>query len=149
MAPTVASNPEATGRSCRGPDGNARKEKAVELERLPYELSVCKIADVSDIDLGSELLFVGKTDEEVSLVCPTQDVPKMTTAREDGWRAFRIKGVLDFSLTGILARISGVLAEEGIGIFAVSTYNTDYVLVKAENLGRAADALTRAGYDVD
>ena len=91
----------------------------MELERLPYELSVCKVEDVSGIDLGSELLFVGKTDEEVSLVCLTQDVPKATTAREDGWRAFRIKGMLDFSLTGILARISGVLADEKIGIFAV------------------------------
>ena len=74
----------------------------MELERLPQELSVCKVERLSDIDFDAELLFLGKTDEEVSLVCATESVPDGTTAREDGWRAFRIKGVLDFSLTGIL-----------------------------------------------
>ncbi len=72
-----------------------------------------------------------------------------TAAREDGWRAFRIEGVLDFSLTGILSAISGILAENGIGIFAVSTYNTDYILVKAENLVKALDVLREAGYETD
>ena len=60
---------------------------------------------------------------------------------------FRIEGILDFSLTGILARISGILAEAGIGIFAVSTYNTDYILVKKENMRRAMEALAAAGYE--
>lgn len=74
--------------------------------------------------------------------------PGHTLAREDGWRAFRIEGVLDFSLIGILAGISGILAENKIGIFVVSTYNTDYVLTKEESFERAMALLARHGYTV-
>jgi hypothetical protein len=69
-------------------------------------------------------------------------------ARDDGWRMMRVQGVLDFSLVGILAKLSSVLAERRIGIFAVSTYNTDYILVKAENYERALAALAGAGYQI-
>jgi hypothetical protein len=75
-------------------------------------------------------------------------VPGNTTDRDDGWRAFRIVGVLDFSLIGILAGISEILAENKIGLFAVSTYNTDYILTKAENYERALDVLRNAGYTI-
>ena len=119
----------------------------MELERLDYDLTVCKVKSIGEIDLASDFYFIGKTDEELSLVCRTEDAPACTTDREDGWRGFRIEGILDFSLTGILARVSGILAEEKIGIFAVSTYNTDYVLVKKENMRRAMDALAAAGYE--
>ena len=64
------------------------------------------------------------------------------------WRGFRVQGTLDFSLTGILARLSGILAAREIGIFAVSTYNTDYILVKEENYARALEALAAEGYTV-
>jgi hypothetical protein len=67
-------------------------------------------------------------------------------AREDGWRAMRVVGTLDFSLTGILSGIATALADAKIGIFAVSTYDTDYILVKQENLDRAVEALKEAGY---
>ena len=70
-------------------------------------------------------------------------------AREDGWRAFRIVGVLDFSLIGILARISACLAENGIGIFAVSTFNTDYILTRAKDFDRAVKALREAGHAIE
>lgn len=66
--------------------------------------------------------------------------------RDDGWKAFRIQGILDFSLIGILSAISGILAENEIGIFAISTFNTDYILTKAENFQRAIDVLSNAGY---
>lgn len=65
----------------------------------------------------------------------------MITCCDDGWKAFRIQGVLDFSLIGILAKIATVLADNGISIFAVSTYNTDYVLIKKENYQKALDIL--------
>lgn len=120
----------------------------MELKRLPYELSVCQVESLADVDLHADFFFLGKTDEELSLVCPTQDVPASTVAREDGWKAFRIQGVLDFSLVGILAKIAGVLAENGISIFAVSTFNTDYVLVKAEKFDKAMQVLQAAGYAV-
>jgi len=121
----------------------------LKLERMPYDLTVCKVKDVSQIDLQSRFFFIAKTDEELSLVCETQDVPDGTAAREDGWKAFRVQGVLDFSLTGILSRLSGILADGGIGIFAVSTYNTDYILVKSENFPSAMAALQAAGYEAE
>ena len=120
----------------------------MELKIIPQEFSVCKVLDYSQVDLNQPFVFTGSTDEEKSLVCPISFVPRNTTAREDGWRAFRIEGVLDFSLIGILSKISSVLADNGIGIFAISTFNTDYILTKTENFERAIQALKSAGYCV-
>ena len=118
------------------------------IKPLDPELSVCKLTDVSQLDLSQDFYFIGKTDEELSLVCRTEDAPGKTIERDDGWRGFRIQGVLDFSLIGILSRLSGILADHGIGIFAVSTFNTDYILVKEENLERALAVLASEGYTV-
>ena len=120
----------------------------MELKKLPYHLTVCRVADTKNIDLAAEFYFIGKTDEELSLVCRTEDTPLSTTDREDGWRGIRIQGVLDFSLVGILSKLSGILAENQIGIFAVSTFNTDYILVKAEDFERAIRVLATAGYAI-
>lgn len=120
----------------------------MELKRLPYDLTVCKIDSVEDIDLSKDFFFVGKTDEELSLVCRSEDTPEKTIECDNGWKGFRIEGVLDFSLIGILSKISGILAEHKIGIFAVSTYNTDYILVKEENFEKALDVLANEGYRV-
>ena len=119
----------------------------MKLNVLKESFSVCKVASYEGVDLDAPFVFTGSTDMEKSLVCPTDRVPATTLAREDGWRAFRVEGQLDFSLVGILARISSVLAAEKIGIFAVSTFDTDYILVKAENLDRALVALARDGYE--
>ncbi len=120
----------------------------MKIEILEHKLTVCKVADISEIDLLADLYFIGKTDEELSLVCRTEDTPARTTERDDGWRGFRVQGVLDFSLIGILSKISGILAEHKIGIFAVSTYNTDYILVKEENYDRALTILAPEGFTV-
>ena len=121
----------------------------LKLKSLPQDLTVCKLASLNQLDLSAGFFFVGRTDEEISLVCETSRVPENTLAREDGWRAFRVEeGPLDFSLVGILARISAVLAENQIGIFAVSTFNTDYILVKKDNFPKAQKALISAGYIV-
>lgn len=120
----------------------------MELKKLEYDLTVCKVEAIADIDLTTDFFFIGKTDEEISLVCKTDDAPEKTTAREDGWKGFRIQGVLDFSLIGILSKLSGILAEHHIGILAVSTFNTDYILVKAENFERALSVLAAEGYMV-
>ena len=120
----------------------------MELKVLEHELTVCKVADITGVDTSKDFYFIGKTDEEISLVCKTDDTPEKTTERDDGWRGFRIQGVLDFSLIGILSKLSAILAENGIGIFAISTFNTDYILVKAENIEKALKALSDAGYDV-
>ena len=120
----------------------------MKLRELPYELTVCKLKSVESISLTDDILFVGKTEDEISLVCETNRTPANTTEREDGWKALVICGTLDFSLVGILSKISTVLAEAGVGIFAVSTYNTDYILVKAKDLARAETALAAAGYSL-
>lgn len=116
------------------------------LKILEEEFSVCKVADYEGIDLSAPYVFTGSTDEEKSLVCPTRLVPDNTVERDDGWRGFRIEGILDFSLIGILADISRILADGGIGIFAISTFNTDYILTKSENYERAIALLKDAGY---
>ena len=113
---------------------------------LPHSFTVCKLNSLADIPLDSPFFFFARTDGELSLVCPTEDVPARTEAREDGWRAFRVEGPLDFSLVGILAQISAVLAEKGIALFAVSTYDTDTVLVRSGDLDAAVRALREAGW---
>ena len=118
------------------------------LEVIAQEFSVCKIHDTAEIDFSAEFCFVGRTDEELSLVCGTASVPKTAAARDDGWCAFRILGVLDFSLIGILAKISALLADANIGIFAVSTYNTDYIFTKKDRFEAALSVLKAAGYEI-
>ncbi len=100
------------------------------------------------LSLYKEFYFIGKTDEEYSLVCITEDTPINTTERDDGWKGFRIQGVLNFSLIGILSKLSSILADNKIGIFAVSTFNTDYILVKEENFDKALNVLALAGYTI-
>ena len=116
---------------------------------IPEEFSVCKVSDYTKISPEALYTFTARTDEERSLVCPTHRAPENCTHRDDGWRAFRIRGELDFSLIGILARISALLADNQIGIFAVSTYNTDYVFTKAENFARALAVLAENGYEIE
>ena len=117
------------------------------LEFLPQKFTVAKIPHHTPIPEG-EFVFTGRTDKEYSLVCPTSAIPKNTLIREDGWCGMRIAGTLEFSLIGILAKLSAVLAGAGVGIFAVSTFDTDYIFIKEENLTRAKDALQNAGYGI-
>ena len=124
------------------------KSAGVILEPLEIPFSVCKVTDYNGIDIDQPFVFSGRTDQEKSLVCPTAIVPDNTLARDDDWRAFRICGELDFSLIGILAKISTILAENAIGIFAISTYNTDYILTKEKNFEKALQVLADAGYEI-
>ena len=123
-------------------------EDILEIQIIPELFSVCKVTDYSGIDIDQPFVFTGRTDEEKSLVCPTRLVPANTTSREDKWRAFRICGELDFSLIGILADITEVLASHNIGLFAISTYNTDYILTKKKDFEKAITALDRSGYRI-
>ncbi len=120
----------------------------MQLKKLEFNLTVCKVPDITNIDMTSKFYFIGKTDEELSLVCKTEDTPVEIIERDDGWKGFRIQGTLDFSLIGILSKLSGILADHKIGIFAVSTYNTDYILVKEENFDRALNVLASEGYTI-
>lgn len=115
---------------------------------LQEKLTVCKLKTLP-ANLPTDGFFnLTKTDEEISLVCQTEKVPQNTVAREDGWRAFRLEGTLDFSLIGILSRLTEILAKEKIAVFAISTYNTDYLLIKEPELEPAIHALQNSGYEV-
>ncbi len=120
----------------------------MEIKSMEQDFTMCKLKDFLSVDLSKEYYFIGKTDEENSLVCLTENVPQNVIERDDGWKAFRIQGVLDFSLIGILSKISTLLAENNIGIFAISTYNTDYILTKSENYMKSLDVLNRAGFTI-
>ena len=120
----------------------------MEIKRLDNSFTVCKVQDYSLVILEDEYCFIGKTDEENSLVCISEKVPANVVEQEDGWRAFRIQGVLDFSLIGILSKITSILAEHSIGVFAISTYNTDYIFVKEENFNRAVELMSNSGYSI-
>lgn len=115
---------------------------------LDCDFSICKVRDLSQVDFSDEFYFIARTDEETSLVCSSKHVPQNAAECDAGWRAFRIQGQLDFSLIGILSEITSALAENRIGIFAISTYNTDYILVKADHLRKALSALEGRGYKI-
>ena len=120
----------------------------MEIKKINLDFSICKVPDYSLVNLNAEYCFIGKTDEEKSLVCITSDVPSNVIQRHDGWKCFRIQGILDFSLIGILSKIAEILAKNGISIFAISTYNTDYVLIKKEYYQKALDILNHSGYEI-
>ena len=120
----------------------------MKIKTLDYDFSICKVKDYSQFNFEGEYFFLSRTDEENSLVCLTENVPDNVTAHDDGWRAFRIQGILDFSLIGILSKISALLADNEIGIFVVSTYNTDYILTKKEDFEKALKVLADAGYEM-
>lgn len=120
----------------------------MEIKVLKSSFSVCRVESWDGVDLAMPFTFTACTDEEKSLVCPTECVPVHTLMREDGWRGMRIQGVLDFSLVGILARIASLLAAAEIAIFAVSTYNTDYLFVKDAAFEKALQILQENGYEM-
>ena len=99
--------------------------------------------------LGDRVLVsVISAADGVTVVCPTR-AALASDAREDGWRLLSVRGPLDFALTGIMAALAGELAAAGVSLFAVSTYDTDHVLVKATDLDRAVIALREAGHEVE
>lgn len=93
------------------------------------------------------LVSVTRTPDELSIVCPVEHAPPATTA-QPGWRLLTVRGPLEFTLTGIMAALSGELAAAGVSLFALSTYDTDHLLVKAGDLARAVQALRSSGHEV-
>lgn len=119
------------------------------IQTIPGDFSVCSLPLAACVDLSRPFCFAARTDNELSLVCPSSLVPNDALEQNDGWSMLRIAGTLDFSLVGILSKIAAILADEGVSIFAVSTYGTDYLLVKAGLLERVLSALRRNGYQVE
>lgn len=120
------------------------------LTLLPGRLMICRLgpeAAVPDWANRGVLVSITRTGDELSIVCAEGDVPD-DIKTERGWRSFKVEGPLDLSLTGILASLAGPLAEAGINIFAISTYDTDYLLVKEDMAAKAAGVLIRSGHRI-
>lgn len=121
------------------------------LSLLRDTLAICRLGAGEPVPAWAwtgEPASVTRTRDELSVVCRADAVPD-GVPRETGWRCLRVEGPLDFGLTGILAALTAPLAASGIPVFAVCTYDTDYVMVKAESLERAAQALRAAGFRVE
>ncbi|MDE7078856.1 MAG: ACT domain-containing protein [Clostridia bacterium] len=120
----------------------------MKIKIIDGEFSVLKVENFKDVKFDREFCFACKSDKEFSLVVKTCDAPSDCLKREDGWRAMVIDGELDFALIGILAKISDALANKGVALFAVSTFDTDYVLVKSRKLKTAVTALEEIGFEI-
>ena len=105
-------------------------------------------AEVPGWARGGTFWSVTRSESELSIVCAQEDVPDDESA-ERGWCALEVAGPLDFSLTGVISSLVAPLAEVGIPIFVLSTFETDYVLVREHDLARTVDALVGAGHAVD
>ena len=119
--------------------------QTLNLSILTEELAVCRLeadAKIPAWATSGQFFAVNRTYDELSIVCEAGAVPAETT-QETPWRAIKVEGPLDFSLTGILSKLSGTLADEGISLFAISTFDTDYILVKADQLKAAKTALAK------
>ncbi len=122
--------------------------KPLKLQFLDETFAIHHFNESEQIPSGvfqSGFFSICKTDEELSIVCPSSLALDSEQCSDD-WKCIKVMGPLDFSLTGILAKLSGVLAETEISIFALSTYDTDYILVKSDKQGEATAALESAGY---
>lgn len=117
---------------------------------LPGALAVCRLspdAGLADWMQAGPLASITRTADELSVVCAESAVPP-EVRREAGWRALRVDGPLAFSMTGVLAGLAVPLAEARIPIFAVSTFDTDWLLVKQDRLAEAVAALRQSGHEV-
>ncbi len=120
----------------------------LKLRLLEGEFTVHRFSPEAHLpaQIFNETFFsLSRTDEEISLVCRSE-ITLNAQKSEGGWSCLKVQGPLDFSLTGILAKISAALAQAEISIFALSTYNTDYILLKTARLPAARQALEKAGY---
>ena len=119
------------------------------LSILPDTYTICRL-DRDAVPLwaaANDFISITRTTDELSIVCRDRNVPDNATC-DRGWRVFKVEGPLDLSLTGVLASLAGPLAEAQINLFVVSTYDTDYLLVKEANLMRAVDVLRQASHIV-
>jgi hypothetical protein len=116
-----------------------------DLSLLPGRFAVCRLA--ADAGVPAAFFSVTRTPDELSVVCAEDSAPEGAPC-ENGWRILQVAGPLDFSLTGVLAAIATPLANAGVSIFAISTFDTDYVMVKEANFAESVEALRAAGHRV-
>lgn len=119
----------------------------MKLRQVPGEFSIGRFdPDIALPAVASKnFCSISRTPGEVTIVCETDYMPRGCDKREDGWACLEVEGILDSSISGLITKISTALAGAEISLFAVSTFDTDYVLVKAKTLAKARDVLRRAG----
>ena len=120
------------------------------LSVLPDHLAICKLPPDAPIPTWAQrgsFYSITRTDDELSLITIDDNIPPDVICDHD-WRALKVDGPLEFSLTGVLESVARPLADAAISIFAIATFNTDYVLVKSSNLDRSIDALRAAGHNI-
>ena len=125
--------------------------KTYSLEVLPGGFAICRLEASSEVPewaAGGPFASVTRTADELSIVCEEGGVPP-DVKHDGGWRCLRLVGPFDLNLTGVLASLLQPLAEAGVSIFAVSTFDTDYVLVRGSQLETAIAALRQAGHHVE
>jgi hypothetical protein len=125
-------------------------KKHFKMTLLAPRMAICRLEPGSDLPAwvqGDFFCAVTRTDEELSVVCPEAAVPG-SVLRDQGWRCLKIEGPLDLADTGVLHALARPLAEAKISIFALSTFNTDYLLVKGKDLDHAIRVLSQQGHDV-
>ena len=125
-----------------------RRVTPMKLKKLNRHISICKMESVDNVDLTRDFYFLGKTSRDITLVCNTSEAPENVLERSDGWSAFVIDEEMDLTMVGVMSELSGVLAKNHIGMFAASSYTTDYVLVKTIHFEEAMFALAQAGYEI-
>lgn len=113
--------------------------------------SVCRLdfdAEIPPWDVKSGFYSITRTDDELSILCPQENVPPNVKC-EGGWKILKIDSILDFSMVGVISQISTLLAQNSISIFVISTFDTDYICVKEENLDETIKLLEKAGNTID
>ncbi|MCL2249688.1 MAG: ACT domain-containing protein [Oscillospiraceae bacterium] len=122
------------------------KTTIMELQIIDGDFSVCRLDSIEQVDFSRELLFFAKTPDELSLVCESAHVPVKAINVESDWKMLKVSGTLDFGLVGVVSKISGILAAAEISIFVVSTFNTDYILLKSDSFNKGLKVLSQGGY---
>lgn len=124
--------------------------ETIVLKLLEGIFGVCKLGAKDEIPTwvnGDKFISITRTEEEMSIVCEENNIPQNVVYEPD-WRILKIEGILDFSMIGIIAKISSILAEKGISIFVISTFNTDYILIKEKNINNAIEVLEERNYNI-
>jgi uncharacterized protein len=127
-----------------------KSQHQLTLQLLPREIAVCRLAADAPVPQWATrgpMLSITRTADELSIVCESKYAPSSVRA-EKGWRCLKLEGPFPFAMTGVLASVLGPLAEAKVSIFAISTYDTDYVMVKEKAVARAIKALRTEGHEV-
>ena len=124
----------------------------MKLTLLPGLFAVCRLDPTAPLPAwamsgSSSFVSITRTANELSVVCAQANIPD-DVQREDNWRSLMVEGPLDFSLTGVLSALLSPLADAGVSIFALSTFDTDYLLVRAAQLDLTVETLSAAGHPV-